>query len=130
MGSDFSYEDLGVSSFQKYYDAELIKEENDFWILKLTKKPDADKPYESIEMWVSKESNLPVRMKSYDSSGELRKEAIQEIQSVDTYWIPVKITMKSTKEGSRTELTMDEIKTDQGLDSEIFTPRFLKRSVR
>ncbi len=130
MGSDFSYEDLGVSSFQKHYDAELIKEEDDFWLLKLTKKPDADKPYELIEMWVSKESNLPLRMKIYDSSGALSKETLQESRPFGTYWIPVKITMKNIKEGSRTELTMDEIKTDQGLDPEIFTPRFLKRSVR
>jgi len=130
MGSDFSYEDLGVSSFQKYYEAELIKEEDDLWLLNLTKKPDADKPYELIEMWVSKESNLPVRMKIYDSSGALSKETLQESRPFGTYWIPVKITMKNIKEGSRTELTMDEIKTDQGLDPEIFTPRFLKRSVR
>jgi len=130
MGSDFSYEDLGISSFEKYYDAELIKEENDFWLLKLSKKPDADKPYELIEMWVSKESNLPVRMKIYDASGALSKETIQESRPFGPYWVPVKITMKNIKEGSRTELNMDEIKTDQGLDSEIFTPRFLKRSVR
>jgi outer membrane lipoprotein-sorting protein len=130
MGSDFSYEDLGISSFEKYYDAELIKEEDDSWLLKLSKKPDADKPYELIEMWVSKESNLPLKMKIYDASGDLSKETIQESRSFSPYWIPVKITMRNIKEGSRTELNMDEIKTDQGLDSEIFTPRFLKRSVR
>ena len=130
MGSDFSYEDLGISSFEKYYDAELIKEEDDSWLLKLSKKPDADKPYELIEMWVSKESNLPMKMKIYDASGALSKETIQESRPFGTYWLPVKIIMRNIKEGSRTELSMDEIKTDQGLDSEIFTPRFLKRSVR
>lgn len=130
MGSDFSYEDLGVASFQKYYEAEIINEEDDSWMLKLSKKPEADKPYEKIEIWVSKESNLPTRMKFYDSSGELWKEEIQENKSFDSYWIPVKITMKNHKEGSWTELTMKEIQTDQGLDSEIFTPRYLKRRVR
>ncbi|MFW6140199.1 MAG: outer membrane lipoprotein-sorting protein [Acidobacteriota bacterium] len=130
MGSDFSYEDLGVTSFQKCYEAEIINEEDDSWVLKLSKKPEADKPYEKIEMWVSKESNLPTKMKLYDSSGDLWKEELQENKSFDSYWIPVKITMKNIKEGSWTELTMKEIKTDQGLDSDIFTPRYLKRRVR
>jgi outer membrane lipoprotein-sorting protein len=130
MGSDFSYEDLGVASFQKYYEAEILSEQEDSWVLKLSKKPDADKPYEKIEMWVSKESNLPTKMKLYDSSGNLWKEELQENKSFDSYWIPVKITMKNLKEESWTELTMKEIQTDQGLDSEIFTPRYLKRRVR
>lgn len=130
MGSDFSYEDLGVTSFQKYYDAEIMNEEPNSWLLKLSKKPGSDKPYEKIEMWVSKESHLPTKMKLYDSSGELWKEEIQENKSFDSYWIPVKITMKNIKEGSWTELTMEEIQTDQGLDSDIFTPRYLKRRVR
>jgi len=130
MGSDFSYDDLGVTSFQKYYEAEILSEEDDSWMLKLSKKPEADKPYEKIEMWVSKESNLPVKMKLYDSSRELWKEELQENKSFDSYWIPVKITMKNLKEGSWTELTMKEIQTDQGLDSELFTPRYLKRRIR
>jgi len=130
MGSDFSYEDLGVTSFQKYYDAEIVEEKHSSWILKLTKKPEADKPYKSIEMEVSKDSNLPTKMKLYDSSEDLWKEADQENKFFDPYWIPVKITMKNIKEGSWTELSMKEIKTDQGLDSDIFTPRYLKRRVR
>jgi len=130
MGSDFSYDDLGVSSYQKYYDAEIIKEDNSYWILKLSKKPEADKPYENIEMWVSKNSNLPEKMNLYDSSGKLWKEVAQESKLIDKYRIPVKITMKNIKEGSWTELVMKEIQTDQGLGSELFTPRYLKRSIR
>lgn len=130
MGSDFSYEDLGVTSFQQYYEAEIMSEEDDSWMLKLSKKPEADKPYKKIEMWVSKESNLPTKMKLYDSSGELWKEELQENKSFGAYWIPVKITMKNIKEGSWTELTMNEVQTDQGLDPDIFTPRYLKRRIR
>jgi len=129
MGSDFSYDDLSASVFSKYYNAELIHEEETEWVLSLERKPGVEKPYKKIEMWVSKEYSLPSKMKLYDNSGNLWKETEQEINRFGKYWIPVKITMKDMREKSQTLLQMKDISVDQGLDDSLFTQRFLKRRV-
>lgn len=130
MGSDYSYDDLASGSFQKHYHARLLSENESSWLLELTRKPEADKPYAKIEMRISKESHLPTNMRLYDFSGNLWKEAEQENKKMGKYWIPVRMSMKDVKDGSRTELVMEDIKTDQGLDENIFTTRVLKRRVR
>ncbi len=130
MGSDFSYDDMGTSGFSKYYNAKLEEEKPDQYVLLLTLKPGAKKPYRKIKMWVSKESLLPVRMELYSKSGELVKVSEQEAKKIGKYWIPVKIKMTSVKKGSYTVLEMKDIKVDQGISKKIFTKRFLKRRVK
>ncbi len=129
VGSDFSYEDLGVSEFSTFFWAELIREEETHWELELKRKADVKKPYSRIKMLVSKESKMPVRLELYDDSGELFKVEEQENSQVGKYWLPTKIIMKNVKKGSETSLEMKEIKVDQVIDEEIFTERFLKRSM-
>lgn len=130
MGSDFSYEDLGTGGFARFYDAELKNENDETWHLELTLKPGAEKPYSRLELWVDKRSHLPRRYRLYDKSGELWKEAIQEISQISSYWIPVRITMKDIKAQSQTVLLMEDIEVNIGLEDEIFTQRFLRRRVR
>jgi len=130
MGSDFSYEDMGTGGFARYYEAELKDENGETWHLALSVKPGVEKPYSRVELWVDKESRLPRRYRLYDSSGELWKEAIQEISQISSYWIPVRITMKDIKARSLTVLIMEDIQVNVGLEDEIFTQRFLRRRVR
>jgi len=127
MGSDFSYEDMGTSGFSKYYEAKLINETPEYYVLELKRKPEADKPYSKIKMWIKKESMLPVKMELYDNSGELTKLAEEVVKKVGKYWIPVKIKMTSVKKGTYTVLEMTNIELDKGLKASIFTKRFLKR---
>ncbi len=130
MGSDFSYDDMGTSGFSRYYNAKLLEEKPHQYVLLLTLKPGARKPYGKIKMWVSKESMLPVRMELYSKSGELVKISEQKAKKIGKYWIPVKIKMTSVKKGSYTVLEMKNIKLDQGISKRIFTKRFLKRRVK
>ncbi len=130
MGSDFSYDDMGTSSFSQHYNAKLVKEDSKQWLLELTRKPGSDKPYKTIKMWVSKETELPTRMELYDNAGKLWKVLEQESKKVGKYWIPYKMTMKNVKKGSYTVIELEQIKVDQNLPDKIFSKRFLKRRVR
>lgn len=78
MGSDFSYEDMGTSGFTRFYDAKLLSENENEWVLELTRKSGVSKPYSKIKMWVSKEIEIPFKMELYDDSGKLWKLAEQE----------------------------------------------------
>lgn len=130
MGSDFSYDDLGTAGFSTSYQAKLISEDDETWIIELERNPESAKPYKKIKMWVSKESELPVRMEIYDNSGNLQKVAQEENKKIGNYWISTKITMEDKKKNSYTVLEMKDIKVDQGLEDEIFTQRYLKRRVK
>lgn len=130
VGSDFSYEDMGSSEFSKNYNPELIEENEQEWVLELTKKEGSEKPYQRVKMWVSKKYVLPIKMEMYDESGNLWKIAEENYKKVDDYWISSKIIMKNKKEDSWSSLQMENIKVDQGLESEIFTLRYLKRRVK
>ncbi|MCP2599174.1 outer membrane lipoprotein-sorting protein, partial [Candidatus Aminicenantes bacterium AC-335-B20] len=130
MGSDFSYEDMGTSGFTRFYDAKLLSENENEWVLELTRKSGVSKPYSKIKMWVSKEIEIPFKMELYDDSGKLWKLAEQEAKKIENYWIPVKIKMTNVKKNSYTVLEMKDIKVDQGLGNQIFTQRFLRRRVK
>ncbi|MCP2619808.1 outer membrane lipoprotein-sorting protein [Candidatus Aminicenantes bacterium AC-334-K16] len=130
MGSDFSYEDLSTGGFARFYQATLLDEDATTWHLELVLKAGADKPYPRVELWVDKETHLLHRFLLYDRSGEVWKEAFQEVSRIGDYWVPVKTTMKDLKAHTKTILTMEEIQVNVGLEEGIFTQRFLKRRVR
>jgi outer membrane lipoprotein-sorting protein len=130
MGSDFSYDDLGTSVYSAHYTPRLAGEEDGAWILELERKPESDKPYKTVRLRVLKDSGLPDRMEMADDSGAPWKVAEQEIGKTGAYRIPVKIVMRDLKAKSHTVLEMTDIRVDQNLDEEIFSERFLKRSVR
>lgn len=127
MGSDFSYEDMGISAFSTYYDPIMVRESAGEWQLDLLRKKGADKPYARILLTVSKGNNMPVRMELFDASGGLVKVAEQASQQVGKYWVMARIKMSSVKKGTSTVLEMKNIKVDQNLGDEIFSERFLKK---
>ena len=130
MGSDFSYEDMGTSGFVSSFNAVLVNEDSETWILELEQKPGSKKPYPKIKMWVAKESGIPVKMEMYNASEQLVKEAEQESKKIGDYWVLNKITMKDVKKKTHSVLEMKDIKVDQNLDDAIFTQRYLQRSLK
>jgi outer membrane lipoprotein-sorting protein len=127
VGSDFSYDDLSVSAFGDSYVPSLAGQDGATWTLDLERQAGADSPYKKIKLKVSKESFLPVRMELHDASGALVKVEEQENGRAGNCWVPTTIRMNDVKSGSRTELVMVGIKTDQGLADEVFTQRFLQK---
>lgn len=130
MGSDFSYDDLGTSAYSAHYTPRLAGEEQGAWILELERKPGADKPYKTVRLRVLKDIGLPDRMEMTDDSGTLWKVAEQEIGTAGTYRVPVRIVMRDLKAESHTVLEMENIRVDQDLGDDIFSERFLRRSLR
>lgn len=130
MGSDFTYEDMGTSGFSAHYTAELLSEDSDAWILDLSRKPGSDRPYPKIKMWVNKISETPVRLEMSDDSGTVVRETEQESKKSGEYWILSKITIKDLKKNTHSTLEMEDIRLDQDLSDDLFTQRFLQRSIK
>lgn len=130
MGSDFSYEDLSTGGFSKNYNAEILKEDSEFWTLKLVRKKGIKKPYSKIILKVDKKSYMPVKMELYDNDGNLWKIAEEKNKKINNYYITTYIKMEDKKKGSWTSLELENIKLDQNLSKKFFTKRFLKRRVK
>ncbi len=131
MGTDFSYEDLAETEYTDEYAAVLEKEEPDRYVLELTPKPDADVSYSKLKMWVDKENFVPVRMEYFSKGGKRIKVLTSEnVEKVDGYWVPMKMTMETLKSEHRTLLEVTEVKHDSGLSDEFFTKRNLKKQAR
>jgi len=130
MDSDFSYEDMGTGGYSKSYDPKILSETDKSWVLELTKKKDADRPYSKILLTVDKSSGLPVKMEAFDGAGRPWKTSDQVASRVGKYWIMTSYTMTDLKKNSTTTLEMKDLKPDQKLAEDVFSERFLVRGVR
>lgn len=129
VGSDFSYDDLGTAGFSAFFVPKFKEENERAWILELERKPGAKKQYSRIVLTVDRATELPVRAELYDDSGQLFKVETQENSRVGKYWVPTKFVMENVRTGTSTVLELKNVKVDQNLGAEIFTERYLKRSV-
>lgn len=127
QGSDFSYDDMGFSNYSAYYSPKLISQDEDQWVLELTKKNGVKKPYDKIVLAVDKKTFMPLKMDLYNRSGTLWKQAEYVTKKMSNYHVIDTIRIEDRLNGSHTTLEFKEIKLDQGLDKTIFSQRFLKR---
>ncbi len=127
MGTDFSYKDISQSSYSNDYTAELLRKENNRYILELKPKPNADVSYDKLIVYVD-QSNYIYRKIEYYNKGKLFKVlTVDNIEKIDGYRFGKKIEMYNVKKDHRTTLTLTNIKFDQGLSDKVFTERNLKR---
>ena len=127
MGSDFSYNDMGNTSYSDDYNATLIKEGEDYYLLKLVPKNN-NLEYSKILMYVNKENYLPDSSKFYDRSGSLYKVMRNlKVVNIKGYWIPAKISMYNIKKSHKTIMEMSNIKVDARISEKLFTKRNLRR---
>lgn len=127
MGTDFSYEDMSQSSYSNDYNAKLLKEENNQYVLELKPKPNADVSYEKLILYADQSNYVYRKIEYYNNSKQLKVLIVDNIEKFDNYLIGKKMEMRNIKNDHRTTLTLTDIKFDQGLSDEVFTERNLKR---
>jgi outer membrane lipoprotein-sorting protein len=136
MGSDFSYEDLTENrKLLEDYDGALLPSEEAegeaCWVIHLKeKKPGMSYPERKI--WVSKRHELPVREERYAKTGRLLKVLrLSDVRQFDDRWYPMLFVMEDKlKEGTRTEMVMNEVRFKIPVPEEIFDRRNLRREVQ
>jgi outer membrane lipoprotein-sorting protein len=132
MGSDFSYDDIGSSSYSGDYEAKRMKDEDHEYVLELNKKKKSETDYDRLILWVSREVFVPTKVEFYKIKEKNKYELIkimrvEETKYIKKYWIPTRIVMENVKEKHTTILEFDQIKLDSGLSDGIFTKRYLQR---
>jgi outer membrane lipoprotein-sorting protein len=119
-GTDFSYEDMDPKPYSERFDPKLISSTDEIWKLELT--PVYEKSdYSKILVDVDKTNFYPVKMEYYDKSGQKVKEAFYQYVYSGKYWYAKTVKMNDLKKEHSTEITMKEIKFDQGLSDDDFS---------
>jgi outer membrane lipoprotein-sorting protein len=136
MGTDFSYQDLGILSEAPSWTEEeapstLVGEETvdgrPCHVIALRPKQE-DIAYARIQVWLDKETLVPRRMDFFDKDDapikSLRFEGIENIGAFPTARV---LEMRQLKTGSKTRIESSDVKYDTGLSDDLFTQRYLER---
>ena len=136
LGSDFSYEDMTENrGMLDDYDGELLEEEEIggelCYVIHLRER-ERGMSYPERKYWISKKTLLPVREERYAKSGRLLKVArFEDVEEFDDRRFPTRFIMEDKlKEGSRTEIILDELKFKIPEPEGIFDRRNMRRDIR
>lgn len=133
MGSDVSYEDMmEAAEFEKRYDAEVTGIEDldgrPHYKVVATAK-DESVTYPKRIIWIDKEHKIPSKQELYALSGMLMKTwTMSDIEVIEGRPVAKKMVISDQlKEGSRTELLIDEVTFGVPVEEETFSLRWLER---
>ena len=127
-GTDFTYEDMEATKLSEKYVPELLKNEDNCYVLQLKPKKDVQTDYSKQIMYIRTDNYLPVKIERYDKANKLCKTEVREkIEKSGDYWTFKESVMEDLKTGHKTKMIMTEVKYDTGLTDEVFTERFLTR---
>jgi len=128
-GTDFSYDDLSSFEYAKQYDAKQVSDDEVYWVMELTPKPDVEKDYGKLIMSIRKDNYYPAKIDYYDKGGNLwKKMERRNIEKIEKYWFAKEIEIKDLKEEHGTKMVLSDVKFDTGLSDKTFTQRYLKRA--
>ncbi len=130
MGSEFTYEDIGGNTLEKFTYKKLPDESyrgKDCHVLE--KAPNySNSGYTRIKMWVSKDNNLVLRQDFFDRKNSLLKIMIFEgHQKYGNTWRSAKISVENLQTKKKSVLDFTSRKMKAGLSADLFTERNLQR---
>lgn len=127
-GTDFTYEDMEAVRYSEKWNPELLREEDNRYVLELKPAEGTKTQYLRMVMWVRRENFYPFKVELYDRANRIYKIlTLERVEKVGNYWVSREMTMEDMKEGRKTILRLEEVKFDTGLSDEIFTERYLMR---
>ncbi|MCT4623289.1 MAG: outer membrane lipoprotein-sorting protein [Schleiferiaceae bacterium] len=124
--SDFSINDMANFGYADNYTAKLLETTASAYRVEFI--PKAPKPeYGKLVMDIDKTNYFPVKTDYYNSKMEKVKEANYHHIKVSGIWVADKVSMETIKKKHKTEMTMTNIKLNQGLSDGLFTVEQLKQ---
>jgi outer membrane lipoprotein-sorting protein len=127
-GTDFSYEDMEAIRYSDKYSSELLRKEDNHYVLELIPKEGVKTDYSKLIMWIRDDNFYHTKVEHYDKGNKLFKIMIRdEIVKIDGYWISKVSEMQDLKAEHQTKMIIEEVKFDSGIPDSKFSQRNLKR---
>lgn len=133
MGSDFSYDDLGVRHPDRdthtVTGSETVGDE-ECWVIESVPKEKKGQ-YSKTVSWISKERTMGLKREFFDSKGNLLKVlSVLETKTQAGYELITRTEMKNVQKNHRTTMAFGNVKIDQDVSEDAFTERALTRGVK
>ncbi len=131
MGSDMSYEDMSNRELDDYsYNINGTEMLNgvECMIMESIPKPEAESSYSKIITWVDKEQLLPIQEHFYNLKSQLWKVKTVEFTKIKDYDFLETMFVKDIISNHSTQLKMEDVELDSGLDENIFQEKNLQRN--
>jgi hypothetical protein len=129
MGSDFTYDDIGRRHPEKD-EQRLLGEETvggfDCWKIECIPL-DPSESYTRRVTWVTKETHLVIKAAYHDKDGLLKTFEALDLQEQDGFWSVYVCAMVNAVTGHRTEMKLDLVRYNTGLEDALFTVSTLQR---
>ncbi len=123
-GTDLTYEDLQAKSYKDKYNAKLISQDNDKYVLELTPKERSQ--YSKVILTVNKDY-LPVKAEFFNRGNQKVKVITFNFVKSGKYWYAKTMTARDLKTKHTTKMQVLSTQFDTGLSDNIFTVRFMKQ---
>jgi len=127
VGSHFFYEDVSGRGLEEDTH-ELVETTPDYYVIKNTpKNPDAVE-FDSFKMYIHKGTFIPVKVE-FEQGGQVYRiaEALK-VEDIQGHKTVTQSRMKDLKIGGETTLDYLKVEYDVGLESDLFTERYLRRA--
>jgi hypothetical protein len=131
IGTDFTFEDIAERVLDDFRyrlldDVETIEGHKTYKV-EATPTDAARSQYKFIYYWVAQDAPVILHAEMYDAQGrEVRVLNASELKRVAHIWGARHLEMSSLQDGTRTVLSIEEVRFDTNLDEHLFTPQGLE----
>lgn len=131
MGSDFSFEDLEITS-AKDATHEIVDESGEYWIIETKPAEDSGSSYSRLRSEIHKTDFLPRRIEYFDKRGRPLKVLVVEETTKDGETVIPKVSVMrnlQTNTATRLEILEHQLNVSkEQIPDETFTPAFMERN--
>lgn len=120
-GGDFSNADVLRVDWLDQYDATLLKETENQWIIEL-KANTTEAAYARMRLWVDKKNGMPLQQYFYDSNGTHLKTCLYgTVKSFGAIIRPARVVMKNMITGQVSEMNVLTLHNNQNIPDSRFS---------
>jgi hypothetical protein len=130
FGTDFSFEDLEERDVDQYDYSMLGTDTVDgaaCWKIQSTPKKSKSSQYSRAITWIRKDNYATARLENYVGDEVVRRLNCSNIENVQGIWTARQLEMADLRRGSRTRLTLQQIKYNVPTKAEDFTLQAIRR---
>jgi hypothetical protein len=133
IGSDFTYEDIAERVLDDFTYRLLGSDESidghKTYKIEATPADPARSQYKFVYYWIAQDVPVILFAEMYDANGtKIRTLHASDLKRESGIWGARHTEMDSVQEGTRTVLTIDQVKFNAGLDEKLFTPEQLGKT--
>ena len=130
FGTDFSFEDLEERDVEQY-DYSLLGSDTidgaDCWKIALTPKANRSSQYSRGIAWVRKDNYAFARLDNFVKDDVVKRLTYSTLENIQGIWTARQVEMTDLHRGSRTRLTLEQIRYNLPTKDEDFTLQAIRR---